>query len=385
LVAIELTYLTNFNNKPFKKFKEGKMKKLSIILLALAIAATMAVPVVMAGDVSMDGAYMLRGRADDNDGDTNNYFQHELDLNVNVKSGDVTFHWDIELADKDLFDGTGLSFDRTDTADDLPKGIWDGFYVKWQATDALAFQAGIYGVSDNNTLMFYSAGNGDGIMGLMYKLEGWNIAGYLSKQVDAAEDDETEMILKASGDLGPAAVSFMYGNRVNDATPADDDSAAIYADVDVMAGPVGVNFAYGGLSGDTAGDGGNIMILHLGLEELVGFDLGVTTIITNEDWAGTTFGNDYGYGELEDYDDAPDQQMVGLEAGYSVNDNLSLNGLVVVMNDLGDAGDGPTEFDAGLKYKMADNVTYKAGYATRAANDTSADKTRLWHRIDFKF
>jgi len=364
------------------------MKKLSILLLALVMTVC-AVP-AMAGDVSMDGAYMLRGRADDNDGDKNNYFQHELDLNIDVKSGDVTFHWDVELADKDLFDGTGLNFNRTDTTGDLPKGIWDGFYVKWQATDALAFQAGIYGVSDNNTLMFYSAGNGDGIMGLMYKLEGWNLGGYLSKQVDAAEDDQTEMIIKANGDLGPAKVSLLYGSRVNDATAADDDATALYFDADMPVGPVGVNLVYGSMSSDVStGDGGSIIILALGLQELVNFDLGLTVIQTNEDWAGTTFGNDYGYAELIDGDVTPDQMLIGVEAGYDVNDKLSLSALAIVSNDCGDLGDGATEADVALAYQFADNVKYRAGYATRSAGDPGtegdADKTRLWHRIDFKF
>jgi hypothetical protein len=370
-------------------FKEGEMKKFSVILLTLVLAAC-AVP-AMAGDVSMDGAYMLRGRADSNGSDAS-YFQHELDLNVDVKSGDVKFHWDIELADKDLFDGTGLSFDRTSTSGDLPKGVWDGFYVQWQATDALAFKAGIYGVSDDNSLMFDSAGNGDGIMGLMYKLDGWKLGGYLSKQVDADEDDQTEMILTASGEVGPAALNFLYGNRVNDATPADDDQTAIYFDAGMAAGPVGVYVAYGQASNDAGpGDGGTILLGAFDLSDLIGFDLGLTVINTNDDYVenGSGFGNDYGYAELVDGDVDADMMLVGVEAGYDVNDKLNLSGLAIVMNDCGDLGDGPTEVDVTVTYKFADNVKYRAGYAARSAGDAGteadSDKNRLWHRLDFKF
>jgi len=369
------------------------MKKLSITLLALALIAT-AVPALpaLAGDVSMDGTYMLRGRADDNDGDQNNYFQHELDLNVDVKSGAVKFHWDVELADKDIFDGTGLSFDRTDTSGDLPKGIWDGFYVQYQATDALAFKAGIYGVSDNNTLMFYSAGNGDGIMGLMYKLEsGWGFGGYLSKQQDNAEDDVTEYLLTAKGDAGPVAMSLVYGQRTNEVVD-NADQTAIYVDGAFDAGPVGITLVYGSATNDAGpGDGGNIIMGMFDLSDLVGFDLGLTTIMTNEDYVenGGGFGNDYGYGELNDYDANPDQTMVSIDLGYKINDKLSLSGLAVVMNDCGDAGDGSKEVDATLAYQMADNVKYRVGYASRDAADPGLEgdvkKTRLWHRIDFKF
>jgi len=367
------------------------MKKLSIILLALALAASFAVP-VMAGDISADGSYMLRGRHTSNT-ITQDYFQHELDLNLDVTSGNVKFHWDVELADKDLFDGTGLNFNRTDTTGDLPKGIWDGFYVQWQATDMLAFKAGIYGVSDNNTLMFYSAGNGDGIMGVKYKLDVADLGAYLSKQVDDHGDDNndtTEMLFTAAGDLGPVAASLMYGTRTQDATPAADDSNAIYVDAAFDAGPVGVNFAYGSLSADDDTiDGGTIMLLNLNLMELVGFDLGLTSIITNADWQGTTFGNDYGYGELLDYDDVPDQTMISLEAGYKFNDKASVSGFAVVSNDEGDAGDGPLEMDVTLAYQFEDNVKYRIGYANVAAGDDTSsvpeDINRLWHRIDFKF
>jgi len=241
--------------------------------------------------------------------------------------------------------------------------------------------------------MFYSAGNGDGIMGLMYNLEGWKLGGYLSKQVDAAEDDKTEMIVTAKGDLGPAAVNLLYGSRINDYTGTDDDQTALYLGVDVPVGPVGVNLAYGAATNDVdnAGDGGTIIILGLGLGDLVGFDLGATVIMTNQDYVenGGGFGNDYGYAELNDFDATPDSTIIGLEAGYDVNDKLSVSALAVVSNDAGDLGDGATEADVTVAYKFADNVKYRAGYATRSAGDPGTegdiDKTRLWHRIDFKF
>lgn len=364
------------------------MKKLSIILLALVIAAPlMAVPAI-AGDISADGSYMLRGRADSNSED-NSYFQHELDLNINVTSGDVMFHWDVELADTDLFDGTGLTYNPTFPGGDSPKGIWDGFYVKWSATDALDFKAGIYGVSDNNSLMFDSAGNGDGTMGVTYALDMFDVGAYLSKQSDNPEDDITEMFVTASGDVGPVGMSLLYGSRTDDVND-DSNSSAIYVDGGFAAGPVGVNIAYGSESGDLSGDGGNIILADFDLTELIGFDLGLTAIMTNEDWVeGQAFGNDYGYGELADGDVTADSTLIGVNAGYTVNDALSLSLAAIVSNDAGDLGDGPTEVDVALEYDLADNVTYQAGYASLSAGDPGTevedDVTRLWHRIDFDF
>jgi len=364
------------------------MKKLSIILLALVIAAPlMAVPAI-AGDISADGSYMLRGRADSNSED-NSYFQHELDLNINVQSGDVQFHWDIELADTDIFDGTGLTFDNRFAGGDAPKGIWDGFYVKWAATDAMAFKAGIYGVSDNNSLMFDSAGNGDGIMGITYALDMVDFGAYLSKQEDNPEDDITEMLFTTSAEIGPAGVSLVYGSRVDDVND-DSNSQALYLDGGIAVGPVGINVAYGSESGDLAGDGGNIILANFDLSDLVGFSLGLDMINTNKKWVeGEAFGNDYGYAELLDGDAVEDTMIFGITAGYTVNDQLSLSALAIVSNDAGDNGDGPTEVDVALEYDFADNVTYQAGYASVSGGDPGTeiedDVTRLWHRIDFDF
>jgi len=244
--------------------------------------------------------------------------------------------------------------------------------------------------------MFYSAGNGDGIMGLMYKIEGWDFGGYLSKQVDSHADghDKTEYIATAKGDLGPVMVHLLYGQRDNAYTGTDDNQTALYVDGAFKAGPVGINLAYGAATNDldNAGDGGTIMIGTFDLSELVGtFDLGLTTIITNKDYVenGSGFGNDYGYGELNDYDVNPDQTMVSVDLGYKINDKLKVSGFAVLSNDCGDAGDGSKEADATLSYQMADNVRYRVGYATRDAADAglegSVKKTRLWHRIDFKF
>ena len=113
------------------------MKKLSVILLALAIAA-FAVP-AMAGEVTMDGEYTVGGFSESNGSDSA-MFEHELDLNIDVTSGDVSFHWDVELSEG--------AFD-TDVADNDAAGVYDAFYVKWQATDALATKIGVYAaVSD---------------------------------------------------------------------------------------------------------------------------------------------------------------------------------------------------------------------------------------------
>ena len=74
------------------------MKKLSILLLALAVAA-FAVP-AFAGDVTMDGEYTFGGESVEvGDGDAIGTFYDELDLNIEVTMGDVLMHWDFELVD----------------------------------------------------------------------------------------------------------------------------------------------------------------------------------------------------------------------------------------------------------------------------------------------
>ena len=367
------------------------MKKLSVILLALAIAA-FAVPAI-AGEVSMDGEYGLGGYAESNGSDVNR-FEHWLDLNIEVTSGDVTFHWDVELADTDVFDdhgSLGLPSGPGYIGGDAPRGVWDNFWVKWQATDALAFKGGIYGVSDNLALVFDSAMYADGTMGLEYALDAFDLGAYLSKQTDGDEDDDTEMLFTAAGELGPAAMSLVYGQRTADAGLGGDEGSVIYFDADFGIGPVGVMFAYGSVSNDDdpGQDGGTIMVVDVGMEDLVGFDLTATIINTNEDWGGSHFGNDYGYAKILDFDDAADAMVVGLAAGYDVNDNLSIGALMVAMNDEGDAGDGPTEIDVEMGYGFADNVSYAAGYAMVSAGDTGSsfdeDATKLWHEIVIEF
>ena len=249
------------------------MKKLSILLLALAIAA-FAVP-AMAGDVSMSGEYGLGGWAESN-GTDSSMMEHWLDLDVQVTEGDVTFSWRVELADTDLFTGLGIGAHDSPSwpGGDYPKGVFDNFNVKWQASDALAFKGGVYGISDNNALVFDSALYGSATMGIMYGLDVADLGFYLSKETDGDEDDDTVMAFTAAGELGPAAVSLVYGSRTNDAgVTSNAEGSALYFDADFAAGPVGVNFAYGSESNDDSGLDGSAMILGLGLEELVGFDL----------------------------------------------------------------------------------------------------------------
>jgi hypothetical protein len=387
LVATELNCRQTLEDS----FKEGEMKKLYILLLALAIAA-FAVP-AMAGDISMEGEYTFGGEAWDEDGDDYGTFYDELDLDVEVTMGDVLFHWDIEIVDDPNFDRAddegGLNTDNdynifatTTALEAKPNKLVDGFYVKWQATDALAVKIGEYGLGWGADIVLDAPNDGVGNVGIMYDAGVASLAFYLAKLDEDGEDDDDWMAFTAEGEIGPAEVGLVYMNATLEASDGIDPSTiGVYADF--AAGPVGVYLEYGSDSSDGAGDGGTVILAEFGLDDLVGFGLSLSLVQTNEDWANL-YGNDFDRVKIFDAE-PPDSQLVFVNAEYGYSDELTLGADVMVMADQ-DGDDLGTEFDVWATYGFADNVSAEFGYASYSEGDFAVgDATVMWHEWVFEF
>jgi len=383
------------------------MKKLSVILLALAIAA-FAVP-AFAGDVAMDGEYTFGGERWDNDvSDDYGLFYDELDLDLEVEMGDVLFHWDIEVTDDPWFDRSddegGLNTDNDyiiDEEDELPyvlnakdDKLVDGMWVRWQATDALALKLGEYGWDGPNNLVTDGPGGGSGTIGVMYAIEDVaDLSFYLSRDDEGArtgegEDDVTTMGVIAEGEIGPVEAGLLFTQTTDDIAD-DNDTSVVEVWGGFGVGPVGVWLDYGSVGADTdeAGDGGTILNAEFGLDEVVGFGLTVGLVQTNEDYIGSPYADDWDVAKIYG-DELPDAMMVYLGAEYGVNDALSIGADAIVMNDV-DGDDGPTEIDVWGAYSFADNVSVEFGYAMQTANDGEdagyEDQNLMWYEWVYGF
>ncbi|MDT8365671.1 MAG: hypothetical protein RRA15_04160, partial [bacterium] len=90
------------------------MKKLSIILLALALALVFTVPAMAihigddrdaAGSLGINGKYVLDGEKVDYDGDEAAWYDNDVDVNFTWNMGDVTVRWRAELDDTEGLQG----------------------------------------------------------------------------------------------------------------------------------------------------------------------------------------------------------------------------------------------------------------------------------------
>jgi len=371
------------------------MKKISVILLALAIAA-FAVP-AFAGDVSMDGEYTFGGESWSNDvSEDYGLFYDELDLNIDVTSGDVKFHWDVEIADDPWFDKSddegGLNTD--DTAPGQDNKLVDGWYVKWQATDAMFVKIGEFGWDGPNNLVTDGPGGGSGTINVNYDLEVADLNFYLSRDDEGArtglgEDDITTMAVMAEGTIGPVDGGLLYTQTTNDEVDDENTSLVeVWGMFDV--GPVGIMLDYGSVGADdNAGvtDGGTVLLADFNLEGLLGFGLNIGMVQTNEDYDGSPYSDDFDVVKIYG-DELPDAMMVYVGGEYGLTDALSIGLDALVMNDV-DSDDGPTEIDVWGAYSFADNVDVEFGYAMQTANDGDAvgyeDQDLMWYEFVFGF
>jgi hypothetical protein len=353
------------------------MKKLSILLLALAIAA-FAVP-AMAGDVAMDGEYTFGGESY-SEADYGTFYD-ELDLNIEVSMDDVLFHWDFEVVDDPNFDrlaDEGASDNYTKTVDTM--------WVKWSVNDALSLKIGDYGIGWGNDLVIDAAMDGTGTVGVMYGLDMVDLAAYLSRDVEGGEDDDTTMGFTAEGEIGPAEAGLVYLTTTLDATGGGDGYSlvGVYANFD--AGPLAVGVEFGSETSDGAGDGGTIMMAELAFEELVGFGLNLTVVQSNEDWYNL-YANDFDRVKLFDIEgEGDDLDWMGafINAEYGYSDELTLGLDAMVMSDV-DGDSAGTEVDVWASYGFADNVSAEFGYGSLTEGDIGAKETIMWHEWVFAF
>ncbi|MDF1525357.1 MAG: hypothetical protein P1S59_03680 [bacterium] len=362
------------------------MKKLSIILLALALALVFTVPAMAIhigdddspeGSIGFTGRYQFDGESRDYNDVKNDFFDDDLDVSITMIQGGVKGFVGLEIADTPDF--AGNSHVNANVSN-----IVDNYYVEWSAMDNLKVKIGEYGLAFGRAIGTDSAGERQ--IQVTYSMDAVSISGALMKAVDGGEDEDDTLYLKLSAkEAGPfTKLDVVSYSEMNDVTVPENSYTGL--DLAVPVGPVGVAFEYGANGGDLDG---NFMLLELALDDLVGFELGVNYFASSDDYSAAYDGSDWSpvaiYGDNINSVLA-DATALWLTFGYSVNDKLSLNAAALLMteNDVGD--DLGTEFDVGLKYKLADNVSYAAKYGSYTEGDAPiGDWTEMWHRIEFKF
>jgi hypothetical protein len=367
------------------------MKKLSILLLALAIAA-FAVP-AMAGDVAMDGEYTWGGESWTMDSGDYGTFYDELDLNIEVSMGDVLFHWDVEIVDDPNWD---RSADEGGLGEDVnspdKEKLVDTMWVKWMVNDALSVKVGDMGLGWGNDIVMDAAMDGTGSVNVVYTLDVAELGFWLSRDTEGGEDDITTMGVTAEGTIGPADLGVVVLQTTDDINN-DSNYGLVGAYGNFVAGPVAVSLELGSVSADdnVDGDGGQVILAEFALDDLVGFGLNIGVVSTNEDYEGTNYSDDFDRAKIYDAEET-DQMMVYVGAEYGVNDQLSVGANLIAMNDI-DGNDGPTEIDVYAGYSFADNVSVEVGYGTLAANDGDGvvgydfneDMDIMWYEFVFDF
>jgi hypothetical protein len=380
------------------------MKKLSIIMLALALALVMSVPAMAIhvgdddspeGSLGLSGRYQFDGEARDVDGAKTDFYDDDLDLSFTMIKGDVKAFVGMEISDMNPVQGS-LSGEG---APGQRGQLIDNYYVEWSAMDNLKVKIGEYGLPFGKQVGTYTAGARN--IQLTYSMDALDISGAIMKEVDDAansEDDDDTLYIKVSGkEAGPfTKLDLASYTQMNDVNAAENSLTRV--DAALPIGPISLEVNYGANGGDLDGEW---MFVGIGLDFLEAFDVNVNYFSSSDDYLVAYDLNNWSpVAILGDNinEGCYDMSVIWLEATYDVNDKLRVGGQVVVSaeNDAGDAYG--TEVDLGLKYKIADNITYAAAYATysegdgvtvpfykAAASGDDVDATEMWHRIEFKF
>jgi hypothetical protein len=358
------------------------MKKFYIIMLALAVAVAMAVPAV-AGDFSIKGQYVFDGETgEDSAGNTNAFYDDDLDLDLDIVEGDVSFHWDLELSDDQRFDG-----------EEQENALYDNYYVTYQATDALSVKIGEYaigfagsraadGVGNRNIGVGYALDAAD-IFLLFAKEDEGNTSSTVAYGPDFEDDDDILALTVTVKEAGPLTkLNFLYASATNELSAGDDDASIIGVGAALPAGPVSLDIEYASVTSDvTADDGGTYMMLVVGMDELVGFDLDLTYYAADAEWTAA-FGEDWD--PMKIFTDITDMTFIKLNASYAYNDDLSLAAAMLLSAENDAGADYGTEFDVSGTYTLADNASYAAGYASYSP-DVGDGVTKMWHRLTLSF
>jgi hypothetical protein len=409
------------------------MKKLSITLLALALALVFTAPAMAIhvgeadspdGALGISGRYQFDGEAKDVDGTKSDFYDDDLDIQLVLELGDVKAQVSLEMADTNPFEGTAN------------KSPVDNYYVQWAAMDNLTLKIGEYGIafargigtdaagarniqatysmdalSITGAIMVEDDGSNNSVDGTPIPVDPWDPA-YAGTITAVTEDDNNTLYLKLSvKEAGPfTKLDLVSYTQMNDNAAAQANSVGpdtkitssenSYTGVDLALpiGPVDLAFEYGANGGDIDG---TFMLVEIGLEELVGFDLNVNYFTSSDDYLAAYDENAYSpmiiLGDNIN-EGCYDLTTITVDASYAVNDKLTITAqaLLSAENDAGDAYG--SEFDVGLKYKIADNVSYAAAYGSYSEGDgvvvpgykgkssgDDKDYTEMWHRIQFTF
>ena len=362
------------------------MKKLTVILLALAFTAALAVP-AMSGELSVKGAMELdlESRSIDDAYDTTRYWiDDDTDITFTLKHGDVTFVWRAEVSDG-TWQGHSNSY-KTNIVDD--------FHLTWKVNDAMSFKAGEYALSfGRDGLSWYNRGGHN--LGLMYNADFAKLALYYGKVVEddlraadpvteagpIGEDKDTNHYVLTADFGKPGPFNRMkLGYILEQDKLADTDASSMAIDAALGLGPVALALEAASNGGDNAD--GIYYLLEVGLEELVGFGLNLTYYMADEDYE-KYFNTDYGATYL--FDVQEDVTWLKVGADYGVTEKMTIGADAVVMseNDAGD--DWGQAVDVWAKYKFADNITAKATYGTWTGSDVQDDQTGMRLRFNFTF
>ncbi len=214
------------------------MKKLSIILLALAFALVMAVPAMAIhvgsdqtaeGGLGITGTYKIDGQSDDRDGTKEEWYDDDFELVMKYSTGAVTAVIDLEISDDGTYDGKdvqrgNVTVPTTPPDTDTRTKLVDNYWVSYQAMDALMLKFGEYSCGFARVISTDGA-CGHNIQGT-YSLDQADITLILSKiteGTDAGGDDGDvdETVLKVDvKEAGPFDTLAIYYNSMTDDTAA---------------------------------------------------------------------------------------------------------------------------------------------------------------------
>ena len=371
------------------------MKKLSNILLALALALVFTVPAMAIhigdkdspeGSLGITGNYRIDGESVDIDGNKADYMDDDFDLSIVMERGPVKGYVSLELSDRTFVGDAGGS---PGGGDDAKIPAVDNYYIEWTAMDNLKVKMGEWGLGFARSIGTDGAGASN--IQVTYMMDALDITGTLSKEVEGwsgTDDDNDTLMIKVDGkQAGPfTTASVVSFTQMNDLSGTENSYIGL--DLALPLGPVDLAFEYGGNGGDLDGE---FFALFVDLAFIQNFGVTVNYFLSSDDytpyegadWSPTAIFGDNINEELID------MSALWLEFTYDVNDKLRIGAqaLVLAENDNGD--EYGTEIGAGLTYKLADNVTYKAAFSSYAEGDgvhsEDVDYDELFHTLSFKF
>jgi hypothetical protein len=387
------------------------MKKLSIVLLALAFAIVSA-GAVFAGDPDISGKYVIDSEDLNWDDDQNAWWDVDIDVYFTWTEGNSTVYWRAELADTD------------DVASGKGTNIVDDLWISYQFNDNLKLKVGEYFMATNPIADDTTGGWN---VQLMYGMDAVDLSVTIDKEVEGldttganTEDaDIDRYILDANfKEAGPLTkLNFRYVSETNEA--ASEGASLMAVKFALPAGPVTIDGEYGTFSGTNgiavsgtdapkyglagAVDPGDIdaegdyMMFTFGLDELVGFGLDIGYLATSEDLYAL-WQEDFAPFQiiLDDISPAAESNAnvtaIWVGGDYAYNDNLTLGATYIMASLTDDAGANDagdtfgSEIDLIANYKFADNVSYKFAIGMFSEGDISVgDATKVMQRITVTF